>query len=305
MAVFFKKCVRIRLPDATTGFLWWSYPYKLSKMKTLYKALSLSGLLLLVLAPGVHSQNKETRTVPSFSGIDLAGSPNLYLTQGSPQSVVLEGTPEDLAKIKTEVHDNTLEVGQKNDQGWDWKSMGRVNVYVTVPEINALTVSGSGSIEVENKIKTGDFEVRVSGSGSLQCDMDAGNLDATVSGSGSAKLGGTCKAFRADVGGSGDIKGDDLSISGDADLHVAGSGGIRAAGTASTVHAEISGSGRIMTGDLQAEKCYVRITGSGDVQINVTKELQADITGSGSVSYRGNPSIVNSNSAGSGKVRHM
>jgi hypothetical protein len=37
----------------------------------------------------------------------------------------------------------------------------------------------------------------------------------------------------------------------------------------------------------------------------VKNELDATISGSGSVSYRGNPSKVNSHASGSGKVRKL
>jgi hypothetical protein len=41
------------------------------------------------------------------------------------------------------------------------------------------------------------------------------------------------------------------------------------------------------------------------VEINVKNELDAVISGSGSVSYKGNPNKVNSHSSGSGKVSKM
>ena len=71
------------------------------------------------------------------------------------------------------------------------------------------------------------------------------------------------------------------------------------------VDASISGSGKVLAAELETNRCDVRITGSGDVEINVKDELDANITGSGSVSYRGNPKKVNTHSAGSGKVRKI
>ncbi len=56
---------------------------------------------------------------------------------------------------------------------------------------------------------------------------------------------------------------------------------------------------------MEATQCAVRISGSGNVEINVKDELDATISGSGSVSYKGSPSKVNSNASGSGKVRKI
>jgi hypothetical protein len=56
---------------------------------------------------------------------------------------------------------------------------------------------------------------------------------------------------------------------------------------------------------LTTETCNVRISGSGDVSIHVREELDVTISGSGGVSYRGNPSHVNSHASGSGSVRKL
>lgn len=86
---------------------------------------------------------------------------------------------------------------------------------------------------------------------------------------------------------------------------MSGSGKIIASGTAKRIRTTISGSGEVRAADLEVEECEVRISGSGDVEVNVKQALDATISGSGSVSYRGNPNQVNSHSSGSGKVRKM
>jgi hypothetical protein len=90
-----------------------------------------------------------------------------------------------------------------------------------------------------------------------------------------------------------------------ADFGVSGSGKIYASGSASRVKTSISGSGKVLAADLQANSCEVRISGSGDVEINVKDQLDANISGSGSVSYRGNPGKVNSHASGSGRISKM
>jgi hypothetical protein len=95
------------------------------------------------------------------------------------------------------------------------------------------------------------------------------------------------------------------NIAGTADVSVSGSGKVEASGTANEIKATISGSGKILAADLEVDKCEVRISGSGDVEINVKNDLDAQISGSGSVTYKGNPSRVNSHASGSGHVRKM
>lgn len=60
-----------------------------------------------------------------------------------------------------------------------------------------------------------------------------------------------------------------------------------------------------MAADLVTEKCEVRISGSGDVEVNVQEELTSKISGSGDIRYKGEPKRVNNHSSGSGSVRKM
>jgi hypothetical protein len=263
----------------------------------------LFGLLLNITV--VFGQNRETRKVESFTKISFRHSGKLYLKQGSPQKVEIEGSKDILQEIETEVDGNRLVIG-KEGKWFDWDSKDdNITVYITVPEIEGLSVSGSGDIVGQSKITARNLNLNVSGSGTLQLDMDAsGDVEADVSGSGEIDLKGKCRGFDSDVSGSGKVALS-INVTEMADFSVSGSGKIAASGSAQTVKTTISGSGKVLAADLETNRCEVRISGSGDVEINVKNELDANISGSGSVSYRGNPSKVSSHASGSGKVRKL
>lgn len=252
------------------------------------------------------AQTRETRKVENFTKISFRFPGKLYLRQGSPQKVELEGNKDILKEVETEVDGSRLVIGKEGKWlDWKWDDDDKINVYITVPNIEALSVSGSGDLIAETKITTGDLDLNVSGSGSLQADINAsGNVEADVSGSGDIDLKGKCKDFDSDVSGSGDVVLA-LTVDGEATFGVSGSGKISASGSAQNVKTTISGSGKVLAADLETNRCEVRISGSGDVEINVKNELDAVISGSGSVSYRGNPNKVNSHASGSGKVRKL
>ncbi len=251
------------------------------------------------------AQHREVRTVDSFTKISFGFPGKLYLKQGSPQKVELEGDADIIEEIKTDVSGGRLKIGREG-KWFDWNSNNeKITVYITVSEIEAVAVSGSGNIIGQSTIKTNNLDLNVSGSGSMTLEFDAtGDVDGDVSGSGNLEIKGKCKSFDSDVSGSGNI---DLSgtVDNTASFGISGSGKIRANGSADFVKADISGSGKVLAADLQTNRCEVRIAGSGDVEINVKNELNANISGSGSVYYKGNPNKVNANSAGSGKVRKM
>lgn len=253
------------------------------------------------------AQSKETRSVETFNKISFRVPGKLYLRQGSPQKVELEGSKEFLAEVETKVDGGRLVIGKEGkwNWGWNWGSDDRIVAYVTVKDINAVSVSGSGDLIAETKIITTDMDLNVSGSGSLQIELEAsGDLEADVSGSGYIDLKGSCRSFDSDVSGSGKVIMSS-TIKERANFGISGSGKIEASGTAKEVKANISGSGRVYAANLETDRCEIRISGSGDVQINVKSELDANISGSGSVSYKGNPSHVNSHASGSGHVRKM
>ena len=267
------------------------------------QAIILSLLMLWVSV--LHAQTKETRNVETFTKIAFRVPGKLYLRQGSPQKVEIEGKKDVLEEIETKVDGSRLVIEHEDEGSWKWGSDDKVNVYVTVKDIDALNVGGSGDLIGETKIVTGDIDLNVSGSGNMKVEVEAsGDMESDVSGSGNIDLRGKCESFSSDVSGSGRVMLT-LNASGNADFGVSGSGKIEARGNASKVKASISGSGRVLAADLETNSCEVRITGSGDVEINVKNELDANITGSGSVRYKGNPSKVNSHSAGSGNVRKL
>jgi hypothetical protein len=263
-------------------------------------------LLALVSAVSVlHAQTKETRSVSTFTEISFRIPGKLLLTQGNVQKVEIEGTSEALKKIETKVEDGRLSIRrEERDSDWDFNNE-KFTVYITVKDIEAVTVSGSGSLIGQNKITTEHLNLKVSGSGSLQMDVNAsGNIDADVSGSGNLDLKASCKDYSSTVSGSGKI-GVAAIASGKSEFNISGYGTIKATGSAKDTQVIISGSGDLLAGDFEVGACSVRISGSGEVEINVKDSLDATITGSGTVSYKGDPHHVNGHSAGSGRVRKM
>lgn len=121
-----------------------------------------------------------------------------------------------------------------------------------------------------------------------------------LSGSGLIKTGSFISDdFRITLSGSGDI---DTQISTETlKANVSGSGNIFVEGDTFDSEFVISGSGKIKSYDLEQDICNAVISGSGDMYVNVSKSLDARISGSGRINYINYP-VVYSNVSGSGKV---
>lgn len=259
--------------------------------------------LLLITVSG-FAQKKETRDVATFTKVGFAGSGTLYLKQGSPQKVELEGSQDILEKYETKVEDGKLSIRPKerwND--WNWGDDDKITVYITVKDIEAVAVAGSGDIIGQTQIVSNKLALKVSGSGSLKADVTvSGDLESDVSGSGDIEVNGTAGGFDSDISGSGDVKAS-LKISGKTDFSIAGSGKITIDGSAKELEIRISGSGNVRAESFEVEKCRIKMAGSGDVSIHVKDDLDVSVAGSGDVRYKGDPKRVNNHSSGSGSVR--
>lgn len=264
-------------------------------------------VLAFISITSVFAQTRETRNVGTFTKLSFRVPGKLFLRQGSPQKVEIEGSKDVLAEVDTELSGDKLTIGHDGGRwmDWHWGNDDKVNVYITVKDLNSIAVAGSGDLIAETKFTAADLELNVSGSGSLKIEADAsGLMSVSVSGSGDIDLTGKSPDYASNVSGSGKIVSA-LTIGNRAEFTVSGSGKIIASGSAKRVRTSVSGSGRVQAADLVTNTCDVRISGSGDVLIEVRDELEAHITGSGSVTYKGSPTKVNSHASGSGKVRKM
>lgn len=238
-------------------------------MKTLTRLFAPLATGLMLLASVAATAARETRPVANFNQVTLAGSATVVLVQGSPQKVEVQAEADDLSHLETTVSGGRLRIGTKQEGGMSWsnyKFKGPVTVYVTVPSVSALTVSGSGKMKAAGPVKAPALDLSISGSGSLvlsQVQTEA--LDTSVSGSGTIQLDG---------------------------------------GTAPRQTISISGSGNVQATQLRTQKCTVRISGSGNCRVYATELLQASIAGSGNV-YVSGGAKVSSSTAGSGRVRQQ
>jgi hypothetical protein len=84
---------------------------------------------------------------------------------------------------------------------------------------------------------------------------------------------------------------------------ITGTGKITLKGTATSETVEIIGAGDIHNFDLVSSRCSALISGAGNIEVNVTQELNAVIAGTGNIIYSGNPLVVHQTVTGVGSVK--
>lgn len=187
----------------------------------------------------------EELNLADFSGIELDISADVVVKQGPEQEVIVEGKQNIIDELERDVKNGIWEI----DVDGCVTDMGNMRIFVTLPDITSLKISGSGKIESENVLLVNDINLRISGSGDMDLDLEADDIDAKISGSGEMILDGLAKDLNFKISGSGD-------------LHAFG---------------------------LETQFADIDISGSGDAEVFVVQELDVKISGSGDVTYLGNP----------------
>jgi len=209
---------------------------------------------------------QETRRTSSFTKVRLNIAAKVFLKQGDKLSVILKGEKDELAKVKTIVSGGKLTIKKKNNFSLFGKQKP-IKIFITMPLIEALSLSGSGDIVAAKTIKVQEIALAVSGSGDIELkDVKATKIAIKISGSGDVLLAGT--------------------------------------ETVEEIAASIAGSGDVVSHNLEAYDVLVNISGSGTCKVNALQNLKANIAGSGDVFFRGSPT-VNAHVSGSGNVKPM
>lgn len=207
----------------------------------------------------------ETRSMSSFNRIDNEGSFDVYIIQDSIFEVTIEAESNLISHINTDINGSILEIDTRDNL----KTNHPIKVYVRTPNIHGVALSGSGLVDM-GEIYTTNLDVGLSGSGSMRGSIAATEVLVEIGGSGSVNLGLICNSITTYIGGSGDVF-----------LN----------GSSNTSNYNISGSGAVKAYNFEVKNCYTKISGSGDMYINVADQLGVNISGSGSIHYIGYPSI--------------
>lgn len=192
----------------------------------------------------------ETKQVENFNSITLRGQGDLFLTQADEFSVRIE-TDDNIAKqLEIEVKGNVLEIGPKSGVPC-LDPTESINVWVTMKEVKAISINGSGSIIGSSKIASDSLSFNISGSGNVNAEVNASNISTTISGSGTVQL----------------------------------------SGTAHSQNFVASGSGKLQSFDLDTRLSTITISGSGKAEVKVQDSLNATISGSGTIFYKGDAHV--------------
>jgi hypothetical protein len=228
----------------------------MSKKSYIYLSVILIPLLISAcvfsVVRGSGEISSEMREVQNFDRVELSGVGTLYIAQGDEETLRIEAEDNVLPKIETRVRDNILEIGFGDR---DWSKIVQptepIKFFLTVKEIEGLSISGAGKVIAES-IESTSLDINSSGAGDIAIDhLETKDLSVSLSGAGNCVLGG-------------EVVNQSISI---------------------------SGAGNYQARDLQSQVTSIAVSGMGSVEVWAEDTLDIAISGAGSVKYYGRPSI--------------
>jgi hypothetical protein len=220
---------------------------------------------LLVAATSFAKADTQDRHLTGFNAVSVAGSYDVYITQGSTESVKVDAPSDIIDRIVTEVQGGVLKIYTKDGTNWNWSGNKKMIIYVAIKNVNAVSLAGSGDVNFKDGLKAPSLKIKLTGSGDISGKVDVKNLESSIGGSGDITLSGRAENSSVSVVGSGDFTGQNLATT----------------------------------------NTQVKVAGSGDAKVNAAEKIDASVVGSGDVHYTGAAKNISSSKAGSGSVSRM
>jgi hypothetical protein len=214
----------------------------------------------------IHDPNAEVRSVSGFIGVHVSSAIDLYISQGATDAVAVSASDTRVRdKIVTEVKDGILHIYVDNKL-FDWKNFSggkKMKAYVTIKVINRLQASGASDVKVSGTLKTDNIKLDLSGASDFEGAIEAKSIQVQGSGASDIKISGSADQANIEMSGASDFKGYDFKV----------------------------------------DFCKADISGAGDMQITVNKELYAEASGASSIRYKGEPVVKRSSSSGAASIK--
>ena len=194
----------------------------------------------------------------SFECIRLDGSADIEFRQSMDEKTEVTVT---VAENLTDLVEITSEHGTlRVNYAKKYNNVSVLNsqlrIIITNPYLSHVLINGSGDVQLRNEVYCKELNLTINGSG----DINANAL--------------SCERLEVTINGSGDVE---------------------LAGKAEHAILKTNGSGDIDTEDLLCKKVEAVVVGSGEIDCYASETLDAKVTGSGEITYRGDARVTGGN----------
>lgn len=229
-------------------------------------------MFFLISMVGVFAQEKgngniikQERQVESFTSINVGCAINLFISQGNTQTVEVEIDENLQEKLKTKVNNGVLNLSCDNV-----RNPSKMNVYVTAPSIEKIDANAASVVKGLTPLTCENFNLLASGASKVTLEIKANSIYNEASGASKQNLVIETDKLTNEISGASDVV-----ISGTALEHMV----------------DVSGAGKLKALEFVTDNTTAEISGAGNASVMARKQLKADLSGAGSLTYFDNDEI--------------
>lgn len=211
--------------------------------------------------------NAEVRNVGSFTSISVSNAFEVHIVQDTKDAVAVSAsTDEYRSRIQTKVENGRLIIRMDDDKKF-WRGLSgdklKLKAYISVRNLEKLSVSGACKVEMEGGIKGENLAIDVSGASDVSGKVTVKKLVVDISGASDVTLEGSTSDLKVDLSGASDFKAYELS----------------------------------------ADYCVASLSGACSATFTVNKEMAVDASGASSVKYKGSGMLRDIRTTGASSVK--
>lgn len=247
--------------------------FSIVSLKNIAMKQTLLSFLLLV-SIGTFAQNDAVINDPnvqkrslngSFSAIQVSDGIELFLTQGTEESIAISASEDKfLERYKTEVDNGTLKI-YYDTKGitWNGNDRRRLKAYVSFKTLHKLKASGGAQVKMKSVLTTEKLESSFTSGSRFEGQVDVATLDVSSSSGAEVNMTGKSGSLKVDVSSGAIFKGYELVV----------------------------------------DFCDAEASSGAGVRINVNKELTVRASSGGGVRYKGTGVIRDMDVSSGGNVK--
>ena len=183
---------------------------------------------------GSGTRKTEKKALPAFKVIETGGAFDVEITCQKPQSVEIEADDNLLPLVETDVSNDVLHVGTKQN----YQASKLIVLRIMAPDLRRINITGAGTVRIAN-VKNQMLEIDSAGAANINASGAAEFAEITSSGAGLIDA-HELHASRTDVrlSGAGKI---DVYASEQLDVTISGVGSVSYSGHPKAINKNISG----------------------------------------------------------------
>ncbi|MFT6879737.1 MAG: phage shock protein PspC (stress-responsive transcriptional regulator) [Arcticibacterium sp.] len=165
-----------------------------------------------------HFESKKF-DLSDFTGVEVGGPFHVLINQGETFDVeVMAERDRDLKGLNLRVNGSELDIDFEDRF---FRNRGKVLVYITMPNLESLDISGSSHMKVMSFENITDIDIDISGASNAKLDIEAEDVRLNASGASTLELRGAIESINADISGASRLRANKAEI-GQADVSASG-----------------------------------------------------------------------------------